>query len=460
MTSKAWLLVLLLAVIGAGAFFAFPRWESSPPQITTPDDLTVGRAPVEIEISVEDTGAGLRSLEIRLTSAAGVETLVTRDFPGSVLRGGRTHRAVVPVHLDIATLRLPDGRATLTVTARDFSLRDGFSGNRAEETATVLVDTVAPKVSTLSGLTYIRRGGAGAVVYRVGPDATRHGVRVADAYFPGHPFTKNRSDLRVAIFAVPVDAPRNPPIRVVARDAAGNERSASFPARVLEREFETRTLSLSRAFLEQRVRPLALANGFGVADLSQAFRDVNEKLRKRNELRIRELLGDDPVRRRFHGAFEQMRGSKVTSGFAEQRHYLIDQREVSGAIHYGFDLASTAGARVTAANAGVVAFAGDLGIYGNCVIVDHGLGVRSLYGHLSETGVARGDDVEKGALLGRSGMTGLAGGDHLHFAILVGGAYVDPLEWWDAKWIESHIEARLTEPESPATDSTARLHTE
>ena len=67
-------------------------------------------------------------------------------------------------------------------------------------------------------------------------------------------------------------------------------------------------------------------------------------------------------------------------------------------------------------------YADELGIYGNCVIVDHGMGVQSLYAHLSSIGVKPGDMVEKEQELGRSGMTGLAGGDHLHFTMLVNGA--------------------------------------
>ena len=60
------------------------------------------------------------------------------------------------------------------------------------------------------------------------------------------------------------------------------------------------------------------------------------------------------------------------------------------------------------------------------MVLDHGLGVASLYGHLASFDVGEGDDVEKGQVLGRSGATGLAGGDHLHFAILVGDTYVEP----------------------------------
>jgi len=88
-------------------------------------------------------------------------------------------------------------------------------------------------------------------------------------------------------------------------------------------------------------------------------------------------------------------------------------------------------------------FAGDLGIYGNCVVLDHGLGLASLYGHLASFAVAEGDRVEKGQVLGRSGSTGLAGGDHLHFAIVLGGTYVEPKEWWDPKWVREKVDSQL-----------------
>ena len=117
--------------------------------------------------------------------------------------------------------------------------------------------------------------------------------------------------------------------------------------------------------------------------------------------------------------------------------------KVSEAIHFGYDLASTAGAPIEAANRGRVLYAGELGIYGNCVLLDHGLGLVSLYAHLSQIDVAEGDLVEKNQTLGRSGDTGLAGGDHLHYAMLVGDAYVDPTEWWDAKWVEEKVMSRL-----------------
>jgi len=101
-------------------------------------------------------------------------------------------------------------------------------------------------------------------------------------------------------------------------------------------------------------------------------------------------------------------------------------------------------APVEAAQNGIVVFAGDLGIYGNAVIIDHGLGVFSLYGHLSSIVVKSGQAVKMGEHIGQTGDTGLAGGDHLHFSIMLDGTHINPVEWWDGKWIRDHITPALT----------------
>jgi murein DD-endopeptidase MepM/ murein hydrolase activator NlpD len=136
----------------------------------------------------------------------------------------------------------------------------------------------------------------------------------------------------------------------------------------------------------------------------------------------------------------------VTSKFAEQRSYFFNGQKVSKATHFGYDLASTAGAPIEASNSGLVAFVGEIGIYGNTVIIDHGMDLFSLYAHLSSVSVSAGDRVEKNDTLGLSGATGLAGGDHLHFAILLGGTYVEPLEWWDPAWVKTHVDVHLATP--------------
>jgi murein DD-endopeptidase MepM/ murein hydrolase activator NlpD len=131
------------------------------------------------------------------------------------------------------------------------------------------------------------------------------------------------------------------------------------------------------------------------------------------------------------------------AGFAEHRSYVYNGREIDQQVHLGQDLASLKEAEVPAANNGLVVFTGPLGIYGQSVIVDHGWGLFSLYSHLSKISVEKGQKVNKGGILGNTGETGMAGGDHLHFSIMVQGQFVDPLEWWDPHWIKDQINRQL-----------------
>jgi murein DD-endopeptidase MepM/ murein hydrolase activator NlpD len=138
-----------------------------------------------------------------------------------------------------------------------------------------------------------------------------------------------------------------------------------------------------------------------------------------------------------------MRDGKVMSSFADRRTYEYQGRSVDHQVHLGFDLASTRGAPIHASNDGTVVVARYFGIYGNTVVVDHGYGIMTLYGHLSSIDVSEGQSVVRGATLGRSGQTGLAGGDHLHFSILIHGLSVNPVEWWDGHWIQDRIARKL-----------------
>ncbi|MFI5324290.1 MAG: M23 family metallopeptidase, partial [Thermodesulfobacteriota bacterium] len=76
---------------------------------------------------------------------------------------------------------------------------------------------------------------------------------------------------------------------------------------------------------------------------------------------------------------------------------------------------------------------------GNTVIIDHGMGVATLYGHMSSIDVKVGDRVSKKQILGKTGQTGLAAGDHLHYGVYVNGVAVRPVEWWDDKWIKDNV---------------------
>jgi len=433
------------ALIGLG-FLVSQRFESSPPMVVAPETIVLGPGSNPLVIEIDDPDSGVRSVHARLLDQAGSRNLGEESYPGSLLKGSghEGRQRTFGIDLDPSKLQVADGNATLVVSVRDWSWRDTFAGNRTELSIPVEIDTRPPRVQISSGLTYMYRGGAAAAVYRVGENVPRDGIMVGETFHPGFPHPSGEENLRFALFAVPVEAVGDPSIRVIAVDRAGNEGTAAFPARIQERGFQESQLSISRPFIESVAIPLADHAGLPTTTPTEAFKSVNEDLRVRNEQIIRESLARDPVQRPlWSGAFKQLANSAVMSRFAELRNYSLDGAAISQARHYGFDLASTANAPITAAATGRVVYADDLGIYGLCVILDHGLGLASLYAHLSSIDVSAGEDVAQGAVLGRSGRTGLAGGDHLHFAILVGETYVNPLEWWDAKWVRSHIEARL-----------------
>jgi murein DD-endopeptidase MepM/ murein hydrolase activator NlpD len=448
-SARGWLVLLLVLLVAGGAGLAWIRAEGAAPSVAGPDALLVGAAGSDVQLELSDAGAGLRSIRVALAHAQGEETLFDELLAGSLLTGGApdTHEQRVSVRIDPEVLGRRGGEAFLRISARDWSWRDGFRGNEARVDIPVTIDLAPPRIAVASGLTYVRRGGAGAVVYSVSEPTVRDGVRVGDRFFPGAPLPGDPSR-RAALFAVATDTPRDPPVRVVAVDDAGNESGARWPVVVQERVLPEAAITVPQVFLDTTVSELARAEKIDAPGSIESFQVVNTTLRGANERRIRELVAETADEKLWTGPFAQLYGSKVTSRFAEHRNYFFAGEKISEATHFGYDLAATAAAGVTASNAGTVIFADELGIYGNCVLVDHGLGLTTLYGHLSRVDVAVGDRVTKGQTLGLSGSTGLAGGDHLHFAILVRGVYVDPLEWWDPSWVQTHIDARLA-PSAP-----------
>lgn len=433
--------LMILAVLAAGASaLAFLRCEGDPPEVALEGPIWLGTSSRDVTFRAEDPGSGIRHLEVTLKTAEGSRTLFDVRGEGGWLLG--TAASDDPNWtVNVSGKGLAEGEGTLDVRATDWSWAHAFQGNTTVVSVPVRIDTTPPRIQIESGLTYVKRAGAAAVAYRLDAPAALDGVRVGDHFFHGFPASQE-GDRRIAVFAVPRDAPANPEIRVVATDLAGNAASRGWATQFQERQFDEVEVKLPERFFEQKVPELAAHLGIDAPDLVAKFRAINEGERKADEERIAEITRDADEPRHFMGGFLQLRNSKVMSRFAEQRSYRYDGREISRAVHYGYDLAATSHAPVEASNAGRVVFAKDLGIYGNCVILDHGLGVTSLYGHLSEIDVAVGDLVERGQIIGHSGDTGFAGGDHLHFAILVGGVYVDPLEWWDAKWVHDRVEAR------------------
>jgi len=128
--------------------------------------------------------------------------------------------------------------------------------------------------------------------------------------------------------------------------------------------------------------------------------------------------------------------------FGDERHYFYRDKtkEISQSYHVGYDFASTKHAPIISSNRGLVVFADRNGIYGKMPLIDHGFGLYTLYGHCSKVLVEEGEEVEAGQVIARTGMTGLALGDHLHFGILIQGVEVWPMDWMKQNWIKKNID--------------------
>jgi murein DD-endopeptidase MepM/ murein hydrolase activator NlpD len=174
-----------------------------------------------------------------------------------------------------------------------------------------------------------------------------------------------------------------------------------------------------------------------------AFLEINRDFRKANYGQIDAACRNPVQKMHWQGRFLRLPKSATRARFADYRTYFYKGNQIDKQVHLGIDLASVANSEVPAANAGMVALAQPVGIYGKTVILDHGYGLFSMYSHLSQIAVNVGDRVAKGDALGRTGSTGLAGGDHLHFSMLVGGTFVNPVEWWDMQWIQNNITHKI-----------------
>ena len=430
------LLGILVAGLIAAAFFLRPRFESKPPQVhLAPDSDVLGMAP--LEISVADAGAGLKSLTVTFSAAGAQSTLASETFAAPVAEK----------KLSVALAKIPgikEGPATLRVVARDASLWNFFRGNETVLQKSVAIDLTPPTLELIADDRYINFGGAGAIVYKASADAVTSGVKIGAHFFPGFAGQiKEHPDHFFALFAHPYDAPANARAELVATDKAGNTRSMALAYELKNVKYRKSTIALSDAFLQSKVVPLLADAAARQGPVKEVFVAVNKTLRKQNEAEIVAVTRKATPSILWKGAFAQLSNSKVEANFADERTYTYKGEPVDTAYHLGYDLSVTKQYPVEAANSGKVAFTGPLGIYGNTVILDHGLGLFTLYGHLSAIGVKVGDSIERRGVLGRTGETGLAGGDHLHYGVYLDGVAILPVEWWDGKWINDNIVPKL-----------------
>ncbi len=447
-----------LAIIAVGCalivlpltWFLIVRLEGEQPTLEL--DLIspyIGRSH-EITIALSDAKSGLRRLWVGLLKDGKEVVLHESDFPSAgLLKGGSLKQTSIKIALEPSKLGFEDGEAILRMVVLDYAWSDWWKGNRTYMEKTVVIDTRPPEIEVLSRAHNINQGGAGLVIFRTSETCSQIGVQVGDKFYAGYGGFFADPLIYLTFVALGFEQGRDTDMRIRATDPAGNRAESSFYYHIRRKVFRKDQINLSDGFINRKIPEFASQISPGAsASLVDAFLEINRDLRRANYQQIAAACQNPVQKMHWRGSFLRLPKSATRARFADHRTYFYKDSRIDQQVHLGIDLASIANSAVPAGNAGVVVLAQPVGIYGNTVILDHGYGLFSMYAHLSQIAVKVGELVAKGGQLGRTGSTGMAGGDHLHFSMLVGDTFVNPVEWWDMKWIQNNVTQKIQSVQS------------
>lgn len=428
-------LIIVIAVFGFWFFNSYGEWEK--PTVKIDQDISaIGRYKA-VNIVFADTKSGLRDTSISITQNDKTQVLSSINYTDSVAKEN-----TVTVAIDPVTMKLHDGPAVLNMTATDNSLWK----NQTTLTRQLNIDMTPPQIFLLTSTNHINSGGTCVIVYRTSKPVITSGAKVENYFSPGYPAIIADKPCIISYFALPIEARHGGTnIKITAQDQAGNETSVNLPCLIKNKKFRSDKMVLSDSFLQQKMPEFQSHNPSILGKTAlEIFTYVNGTMREDNDNAIRDICQKTNPKQLWEGTFLRMKNAAPMALYGDKRSYQYQGKAIGESTHMGVDLASTANAPVEAANHGIVAYTGYLGIYGNMILVDHGLGIFTLYGHLNSIDIKNGQEVKKGDIMGHTGVSGLAGGDHLHFGIIVGKQFVNPQEWWDPHWIADNVSKKMT----------------
>ncbi len=435
---RKFLFTLLILIAAAGAVAGFILFETEKPQITVKQDIKFLGGPMKLPLQAVDKRSGIKQVVVTLEQKGAIYQLFNKSFPRQAwLSKAGPAEVNETIQLDARRSGAKEGTAELVITVNDFSLNGMLKGNTTILRYPVTIDTKAPKVVIEHAQQYITPGGSGIVVYGVSEPADKHGVMLDDTFFQGYP-VKGSTNRFIAYIALPWDSDKPENTRVIAFDRAGNEGKALFTMHFKKAKEKKDRINIPDSFLNKKIPEFQESYPELTGSNIEKFLYVNTDVRIQNADKIAAICRNTAPEQLWHDRFIRMPGAGK-AGFAEQRTYFYKKKAIDHQTHLGMDIASTARVAIKAANTGKVIFAEYIGIYGNTVILDHGQGLSSLYSHLSRIDTTLGKTVDKDEVIGHSGTTGMAGGDHLHYSMLVHGIFVTPVEWWDQHWIDVNI---------------------
>jgi hypothetical protein len=430
-------IIILVALIVIGTITLFVTSGSTTLAINPPVK-TIG---VSTPVTVQATNPhGVRRIQAWLEQNGQRSTLLDQSSPSTRFFWHR-HEPARTFTFEAGKNKAPnlkEGKARIVVEAVSNDLR----GSTDTTAADVDVILAAPRVIPDEAQHYVNQGGMELVGFTASGSYSESGVKVGKYTFRSFPLPGRGPGERFAMFAYPWDLPPDIVPLVYARNGAGTEATAHFWFRLFPKKFRVRDFDLSDSLMEKLVNSVdptgQLAPG---KDMLARFLYINGDMRKKNNQQLADLRFKTEEKILWNGPF--IHWGKEEADFADVRNYIYHGQKVDQQVHLGFDLSDVANGPVSAANDGRIVWASDLGIYGNCVVVDHGYALQSIYGHMRQIDVKVGDMVKKGQKMGIAGSTGLAGGVHVHFSMQVDGVQVNPREWWDEHWIKDRVLSKL-----------------
>jgi len=438
-------LLILLSLFAAISliYLLIIKLEGDKPSVTiTSDSNYIGESFI-FSGTVSDRKSGIRSIWAGILKDGKEKVLIDKQFPSKgITGGGDLFSTSFSISIEPKSLDLTDGKAILRIAARDFSWKDWNSGNLTYIEKEVIIDTKPPRADILTRHHNVNQGGSGLVIFRVSEPDTKSGVNVGGNFFPGHPGYFKDPYIFMAFFALAHNQDTETELFVQTTDRAGNHSRTGFYYHLRKKRFAKDSIRISDKFLNWKMPEFNIDFS---GEKIQKFIEINQKLRKKNCGTILSLRNNSGSNIYWKDTFIRLAGSAKKAGFADFRSYRYKGKIIDKQYHMGIDLASITHSPVPAANSGRVVFSDVEGIFGKTVVIDHGFGLFSMYSHLSSIDVKKGQEISRGDPIGRTGTTGLAGGDHLHYGMFIHNTFVNPIEWWDGSWIKNNITSKIND---------------
>jgi len=441
-SGSVWIIILVV-LLALGAYVGTSQsFERNSPKIDTADFIYWNRKD-SLKIKLSDESA-LKSYEVRVNDGHNemvvANEMLLENMNEKLIEIKYPKKSVNGVFLDPKASKLQ-----ITVEASDKSNWNFFQGNKLQKIINVKIDYRKPDINILANSYSIRKGGAALVIFQVKDEALKSFfVEANGKLFKAQPYKKE--GYYATLLAWPFDN-ENFKANIRAEDMAGNKRISNIPLYLKNKTYKTSFIEAKDKFIDGKITDLIDTEPkySTLENRLEKLKTINETMRLENEELIHKLsknISNEILESWKIKKFYPLRNAAKVASFGDHRHYYYQEREneVSESFHVGLDMASTKMAKIVSSNAGKVVYADSNGIYGNMPMIDHGLGLYTIYGHCSNILVKEGEDIGAGFNIAQTGKSGLALGDHLHFGILVQGVEVRPEEWMDTKWIRDNVD--------------------